>query len=121
MDTSQRLKPLHHHQGYRELISELQSRTCELLAWAKTMLPGINQSVRDARAQLQTVIKTFAVSFQEQQWSPRTTQQHSNSYQLCSRPIAPTLDIRQHLQKARTQIATISSDVREYFPSIADL
>jgi hypothetical protein len=31
-----------------------QSRTSELLAWAKTMLPVINRSVRDARAQLQT-------------------------------------------------------------------
>jgi hypothetical protein len=32
----------------------LQSRTSELLAWAKTMLPVINRSVRDARAQLRT-------------------------------------------------------------------
>jgi hypothetical protein len=32
----------------------LQSRTCELLAWDKAMLPVINRSVRDARAQSQT-------------------------------------------------------------------
>jgi hypothetical protein len=36
------------------LEERLQSRTSELLAWAKTMLPIINRSVRDARAQLQT-------------------------------------------------------------------
>jgi hypothetical protein len=39
------------------LEERLQSRTSELLAWAKTdktMLPVINQSVRDARAQLHT-------------------------------------------------------------------
>jgi hypothetical protein len=32
----------------------LQSRTSELLAWVKTMLPVINQSVRDAQAQILT-------------------------------------------------------------------
>jgi hypothetical protein len=32
----------------------LQSQTSELLAWAKTMLPVINRSVRDTRAQLRT-------------------------------------------------------------------
>jgi hypothetical protein len=36
------------------LEERLQSRTSELLAWAKTMLPVINRSVRDARTQLQT-------------------------------------------------------------------
>jgi hypothetical protein len=36
------------------LEERLQSRTTELLAWAKTMLPVINRSVRDARAQLRT-------------------------------------------------------------------
>jgi hypothetical protein len=35
------------------LQERLQSRTTELVAWA-TMLPVINRSVRDARAQLQT-------------------------------------------------------------------
>jgi hypothetical protein len=55
------------------------------------------------------VIKTFAVSSQEQQWPPRTTQQPSH-----------TLDMRQRFQSARTQIATISSDIRQYFPGIAD-
>jgi hypothetical protein len=33
------------------LEERLQSRTSELLAWAKTMLPVINRSVRDARTQ----------------------------------------------------------------------
>jgi hypothetical protein len=36
------------------LEERLQSRTSKLLAWLKTMLPVINQSVRDAQAQLRT-------------------------------------------------------------------
>jgi hypothetical protein len=36
------------------LEERLQSRTSELMACAKTMLPVINRSVRDARAHLQT-------------------------------------------------------------------
>jgi hypothetical protein len=36
------------------LEERLQSRTSELLAWAKIMLPVINRSVRDTRAQLKT-------------------------------------------------------------------
>jgi hypothetical protein len=36
------------------LEERLQSRTSDLMAWAKIMLPVINRSVRDARAQLKT-------------------------------------------------------------------
>jgi hypothetical protein len=36
------------------LEERLQSRTSELLAWAKTMLPVINRSVRDARTTIKT-------------------------------------------------------------------
>jgi hypothetical protein len=34
------------------LEERLQSRSSELLAWVKTMLPVINQSARDPQAQL---------------------------------------------------------------------
>jgi hypothetical protein len=37
-----------------------------------------------------------------------------------ARPKAPTLDIRQRFQSARSRIATISSDIRQYFPGTAD-
>jgi hypothetical protein len=36
------------------LAERLQSRTSDLIAWAKIMLPVITQSVRDARAQMHT-------------------------------------------------------------------
>jgi hypothetical protein len=36
------------------LETRLQSRTSELLAWVRTMLSVINQSIRDAQAQIQT-------------------------------------------------------------------
>jgi hypothetical protein len=37
-----------------------------------------------------------------------------------TRPNVLLLDIRQRFQSARTRIATISSDIRQYFPGIAD-
>jgi hypothetical protein len=43
----------------------LQSRTSELLAWAKTMLPVIDRSVRDARAQLQTGHQDIRIYFSQ--------------------------------------------------------
>jgi hypothetical protein len=101
------------------LEERLQSRTSELLAWVKTMLPVINQSVRDAQAQIRTghrdirgfISRATAVTTDQTATIPIDTSS--------ARPIAPTLDIRQHLQNARTQIATISSDIRQYFPGIA--
>jgi hypothetical protein len=36
------------------LKERLQSRTSDLVAWAKTMFPVIHQSIREARAQLRT-------------------------------------------------------------------
>jgi hypothetical protein len=75
----------------------LQSRTTELLAWAKTMLPVINRSVRDARAQLQTG--------------------HQDIRSYFSNATVATTD---HAEPIPTAIATISSDIRQYFPGIAD-
>jgi hypothetical protein len=50
--------------------------------------------------------------------------QHVNSHQDKERAFADLtrspLDIRLRFQSARTRIATISSDIRQYFPGIAD-
>jgi hypothetical protein len=58
-----------------KLEERLQSRTSELLAWVETMLPVINRSVYDARAQLQTGHQDIRNYFYQRQWPPRTTQQ----------------------------------------------
>jgi hypothetical protein len=102
------------------LEERLQSQTSELLVWVKTMLPVINQSVRDAQAQIRTGQRDIRGFFS------RTTAvitDHTASDPIdtsSAHPIAPTLDARQHLQNARIQITTISSDIRQYFPGIAD-
>jgi hypothetical protein len=102
------------------LETRLQSRTSDLLAWVKTIQPVINQSVRDAQAQILTrhqdirgfFSRATAVTTDETAPNPIDTR--------TARPIAPTLNIPQFIQSARTQIATISSDIRQYFPGIAD-
>jgi hypothetical protein len=45
------------------LEERLQLRTSELLAWIKVMLPAINRSVHDARAQLQTGHQDIRIYF----------------------------------------------------------
>jgi hypothetical protein len=102
------------------LEERLQSRTSELLAWAKTMLPVIKQSVRDAQAQIQTGHRDIRGFFSR---ATAATIDHTATIPIdtsTARPIVPTLDMWQHIQNARTQIATISSDIRQYFPGIAD-
>jgi hypothetical protein len=98
-----------------------QSRTTELLAWAKTMLPVINRSVRDARAQLRTGHQDIRSYFSN---ATVDTTDHAEPIPTATspstRPNVPLLDIRQRFQSARTRIATISSDIRQYFPGIAD-
>jgi hypothetical protein len=84
------------------------------------MLPVINQSVRDARAQLQTGHQHIRGFFSR---ATVVTTEHTATIPTATsyaRPIAPTQGIRQHLLNARSQIATISSDIRQYFPRIAD-
>jgi hypothetical protein len=98
----------------------LQSRTSELLAWVKTTLPVINQSVRDAQAQIRTGHRDIR-GFLSRATAVNTDHTATIPIETSSaRPIAPTMDTRQHLQNARTQIDTISSDIRHCFPSIAD-
>ena len=98
-----------------------QSRTTELLAWAKTMLPVINRSVRDARAQLRTGHQDIRSYFSN---ATVDTTDHAEPIPTATspstRPNEPLLDIRQRFQSARTRIETISSDIRQYFPGIAD-
>jgi hypothetical protein len=102
------------------LEERLQSRTSELLAWVKTMLPVITQSVRDAQAPIRTGHRDIRGFFSRATAVPTD---HTATIPIdtsSARPIAPALDIRQHLQNARTQIATISSVIRQYFPGIVD-
>jgi hypothetical protein len=122
------------------LEERLQSRTSELLAWAKT-IPVINRSVRDA-LNYKLVIKTSAVTspkqvvttgdtaVHHQYRAARPKQQHhqyraplvlksnTTSTEPCC-PDVPILD-RRRFQSARTRIATLSYDIRQYFPGIAD-
>jgi hypothetical protein len=133
----------------------LQSRTSELLALARTMLPVINRSVRDARAQIRSghqdlrsyFLKATVATTDRRAATPtvrdarvqlKTGHQDLRSYfsqatvattdhtaatrivTSPARPNVPLLDIRQRFQSARTRMATLSSDIRQYFPGIAD-
>jgi hypothetical protein len=80
-----------------------QSRTTELLAWAKTMLPVINRSVRDARAQLLPGHQDIRSYFSN---ATVDTTDHAEPIPTATspstRPNVPLLDIRQRFQSART-------------------
>jgi hypothetical protein len=91
----------------------------QLLAWATTMLPTINQSVRDACTQINTGhqdIRSYSqatlATADDTAAAPPVTSQ--------ARTHAPLSDICQRFQSARTRMATISSDIRQYFPGIDD-
>ncbi len=99
------------------LDERLQSRTSELLSWAKTMLPVINRSVRDARSQLQTGHQDIRSYFSDATTGPAENIPPATSQ---TRPNVLLLDIRQRFQSARTRIAKIPADIRQYFPGIAD-
>jgi hypothetical protein len=84
------------------------------------MLPVINRSVRDARAQLQTGHQDIRRYFSN---ATVATMDHAATVPTAASPARPNvllLDIRQRFQSARTRIATISSDIRQYFPGIAN-
>jgi hypothetical protein len=77
-----------------------------------TMLRLINQSVRDAQAQLRTGHRDIRGFLSR---ATAVTTDHTATIPIdtsSARLIAPTQDTRQHLQNARTQMATISSDIR---------
>jgi hypothetical protein len=92
------------------------------LAWAKTMLPVINRSVRDARAQLQTGHQDLHSYFsQVTVATPRTPHQHADSNELSSSKRAPPGHPAALSERTKqTRMATLSSDIRQYFPGIAD-
>jgi hypothetical protein len=119
------------------LEERLQSRTSELLAWAKTMLPVINRSVRDARTQLQTghqdirsyfskatvvttgdtatppVPSTARPGSNTTSTRPARPQQHhlpvSTAHQYQPRSSRRAILDRRRFQSARTRIATLST------------
>jgi hypothetical protein len=103
------------------LEERLESRTSELLAWVKTMLPVINRSVHDARSQLQTGHQDIRSYFSK---ATVTTTDHTAAIPtvaITARPNVLLLDIRQRFQSARTRMATLSSyDIRQYFPGATD-
>jgi hypothetical protein len=85
------------------------------------MLPVVNRSVRDARAQLQTGHQDNSGYFSD---ATVATTDHAEPIPTATssstRPDVLLLDIQQRFQSARTRIATISSDIRQYFPGISD-
>jgi hypothetical protein len=102
------------------LEERLQSRTSKLLARVKAMLPVINRSVHDARAQLQTGHQDIRSYFSQ---ATVATTDHTvaiPTVAIPARPNVPLLDTRQRFQNARTRMATLSYDIRQYFPGIAD-
>jgi hypothetical protein len=102
------------------LDERLQSRTPGLLSWAKTMLPVINRSVRDARSQKQTGHHDIRSYFSD---ATVATTDHAENIPTAASPTRPNvllLDIRRPFQSAQTRIATISASIRQYFPGIAD-
>jgi hypothetical protein len=109
------------------LEERLQSRTSELLAWAKTMLPVINRSVRDARTitnwssrHPQLLLKATVVTTGDTAATPpvpSTVVNNTTSTEPRSRRATSWIG---GAFRARTRIATLSYDIRQYFPGIAD-
>jgi hypothetical protein len=108
----------------------IQSQTSELLAWAKKDHATRYQPKRPRRPRAikKLVIKTSAV-ISPTQWPPRTScfsqatvaatdTDHTAATPIVTSPARPNvslLDIRQRFQSARTRMATLSSDIRQYF------
>jgi hypothetical protein len=82
------------------LEERLQSRTSKLLARVKAMLPVINRSVHDARAQLQTGHQDIRSYFSQ---ATVATTDHTvaiPTVAIPARPNVPLLDTRQRFQSA---------------------
>jgi hypothetical protein len=99
------------HQDLRSYFSKATVATTD----CKVATP----TVRDARAQLQSGHQDLRSYFS--QATVATTDHRAATPTVTSpdRPNAPLLDIRQRFQSARTRMATLSSDIRQYFPGIA--
>jgi hypothetical protein len=102
------------------LEERLQTRTSALRAWAKTMLPAITQSVRDASTQIKTGHQDIRSYFSQATLVTTGDTAATPPVPSPARPNATLLNIRQRFQSARTRMATLSSDIRQYFPGIAD-
>ena len=91
------------------LLEELlESRTSELIAWAKTMLPVIRQSVRDARTQIHTGHQDIRAHFSEASVTAdavvtRIATAANAPATRINRPDALLLDNRQLFQSAQNQ------------------
>ncbi len=102
------------------LEERLLTRTSALLAWTTTMLPAINQSVRDACTQINTGHQDIRSYFSQATLATADDTAAAPPVTSQARNHAPLLDISQRSQSARTRMATISSDIRQYFPGIGD-
>jgi hypothetical protein len=109
-----------HHTAATPMVTSparpnVQSRTSGLLAWATRN----QRSVSDARAQLQTGHQDLRSYFPQ---ATVATTDHTAATPIVTspaRPNVPLLGIRERFQSARTRMATLSSDIRQYFPGIA--
>jgi hypothetical protein len=82
----------------------LQLRNYELLAWAKTMLPVINRSVRDTRAQLYTGHQDIHCLLSKATVATTDTIEATRKATNPARSNVSLLDIRQRFQSARTRM-----------------
>jgi hypothetical protein len=95
------------------LEEQFQSRTADLVAWTKTMLPVIRHSISEARKQLRTGDQDIRTSFSDTAAPERTmnaalnpaTASTTNTDRISSRPTA----IRWRPQQTRTQPNPTSS------------
>jgi hypothetical protein len=100
------------------LAERLQSRTSDLIAWAKSMFPVITQSFRDARAQIHTGhqdIRTYLFGATVAGTATTTTPATATAT-TTARASASLPEYRQRSQHAQTTIATLSTDIRRFFP-----
>jgi hypothetical protein len=95
-------------------------RTSDLIALANIMVPVITQSVRDAWAQIHTDHQSICtylfgatVAGTATTTTPATATVTATS---TARASASRPDNRQRSQPARTTIATLSTDIRRFFP-----
>jgi hypothetical protein len=84
------------------------------------MLPVINRSVHDAHAPLHTGYQGIRSYFSQATVATTDQTAATPTVTIPARPNVPLLDIRQRFQSARTRMATLSYDIRLYFPGIAE-
>jgi hypothetical protein len=105
---------------FRDPLEErLQSRTSDLVALTKTMLPVIRHSISEARKQFRTGQQDIRTYFTDTQRQNQTRRRFSDA------PIAPTittvrtnshlLAVQQRFQHAGTQATKISRDIRQFW------